>query len=912
MEISIVEGNPLHLSIKATRQIDRIRAMNIQRATPFNESLAKIIFLILPTALVCYFLLWNANEYFGIIGDPNSGLFSFLPPTSNQTLQLTLFITGGMVLSAIFHSFRFRFLLPFAGLIFLFWALYKGLDSLSSGEFDAFFISVQFLVFSILFTAGWVIGWGFTRLRYWAVLMAFAFLCACIYLIAKSNADTVEGLLRTFLPALLYSVYIIFTSEQIYNYKDKSQKFWWYLSRRLVFFGILSALMLAGLVYVFEKEIEATVANYGGAGKAGENSMLKQNKKNRFDLKDYTSLAGALGRSNELLFCAHIDNFFPGTDIPNPLYLTAFYFTKFDTLTETFERDSIIPFNDLFEPDPASVPLFGTKTDSSVIRNSLGTKLRRSIDIEVYCAKLSENTYLAPNVGYFLQPITIEKDFRDQFTSAFRAKSYISELNSAYFVYNAPDPQIQKFQEQRFDVLRTITNYNGQDQKFMDYYTYMPSDAKFRAIGDLARKVTANAKTPVDKVIAIRDYFLSKDEAGNPLYQYTDNPGIPDIPSASKLQYFLFDNHKGYCAYFAGATLFMLRSLGIPSRITVGFMTVDRSAKNKGWYWYYADQAHAWVQVYFPGYGWMDFDTTVGNEEGQESPAPDGTPPMQPPKAWLALEGVIRDIDTLKKLMRMDVNRMVFHDKEYTPQQPVAVSLDIKIATIRQDSIEVPLAVVKKGDAATAVSYADAFRRMEARKGESAESILKRSPDPAPVDEVYLKRKDVTKKKDQKTQAQEEEPVSAKNILLGALFIFLGVILLFLLMPRLIMLYYRFRVNGANLAKDKAYWVYRAASFYLNQIGIPRGDRTPMQYATQVVDVTLGDRQFASFMNAYLKQKYAKQALSPQEQVTVTEFLGKIIKSAKRTIPARVRIAGFLNPMRAISFFVVPENEKQE
>ena len=136
--------------------------------------------------------------------------------------------------------------------------------------------------------------------------------------------------------------------------------------------------------------------------------------------------------------------------------------------------------------------------------------------------------------------------------------------------------------------------------------------------------------------------------------------------------------------------------------------------------------------------------------------------------------------------------------------------------------------------------------------------------------------------------------------------------LLFLLMPRLIMLYYRFRVNGANLAKDKAYWVYRAASFYLNQIGIPRGDRTPMQYATQVVDVTLGDRQFASFMNAYLKQKYAKQALSPQEQVTVTEFLGKIIKSAKRTIPARVRIAGFLNPMRAISFFVVPENEKQE
>ena len=58
--------------------------------------------------------------------------------------------------------------------------------------------------------------------------------------------------------------------------------------------------------------------------------------------------------------------------------------------------------------------------------------------------------------------------------------------------------------------------------------------------------------------------------------------------------YFLFENRKGYCAYYAGATLFMLRSLGIPSRIAVGFLTVDRSGgKNKGWYWYYADQAHA-------------------------------------------------------------------------------------------------------------------------------------------------------------------------------------------------------------------------------------------------------------------------------------------------------------------------------
>jgi hypothetical protein len=884
--------------------------MNIQRATPLNETLAKIIFLIIPTALVCYFLLWNANEYFGIIGDPGSGLFSFLPPMSNQTLQLTLFVTIGMVLSAIFHSFRFRFLVPFAALVFLFWASYKGLDNYASGEFDAFFISIQYLVFTILFTAGWLLGAGFIRLRYWSVFMAFSFLCACIYLIAKAKTDTVEGLLRAFLPALLYSVYIIFTAEQIYNYKDKSQKFWWYLSRRLVFFAMLAGILLVTLVYIFEKDIEETVANYGGSGKQGESSMLKKDKKNRFDLKDYTSLSGALGRSNELLFCAHINNYFPGTDIPNPLYLTAFYYTKFDTATETFERDSLIPSNDLFEPDPSTVPLFGTRVDSTVIKNSLGTKMRRSIDIEVYCAKLSDHTYLAPNVGYFLQPITIEKDYRDQFVSAFRAKSYISELNSAYFVYNAQDPQIKAFQEQRFDVLRGAASYAGTDKKFMDYYTNMPSDEKFKAIAELSKKVTANAKTPVDKVIAIRDYFLSKDEAGNPLYKYTDNPGIPDIPSASKLQYFLFENHKGYCAYFAGATLFMLRSLGIPSRITVGFMTVDRSDKNKGWYWYYADQAHAWVQVYFPGYGWMDFDTTVGNDEAQESPAPDGTPPMQPPKAWLAADGIIQEIDTMKKLLKVNVSRIVFHDKEYKLSEPASVSMDIKVAVFRRDSTEIPLASVRKGDQATAVSYAEAFRKMEAGNGESGESILKRSPSPAPIDEVYINRKDSLKKKDEKTQVTAEKPVSAKSILLAALWIFVGVIVFFLLLPSLTMLYYRMRYTNAK--GDKAYWGYRAASFYLNQVGIFRGDQTPMQYANKTVDPLTGGNAFTQFMNIYLKQKYAKQELNANEYAYVSSFLRPFIASVRRVIPAGKRFAAFLNPVRTISFFVVPENEKQQ
>ncbi|RYY19052.1 MAG: hypothetical protein EOO04_22770 [Chitinophagaceae bacterium] len=873
--------------------------MKIQRATPFNELLAKLIFLILPTSLVAYFLIWNASQYYSIIGDHNTGLLSFLPPVTNMTLQLTLFITAGMAGGALFYSFRFRFLPTILLLSAALYILYKGLDNLATGEFDAFFISVQFLVFTLLFCAGWIVGWAFIRIRYFPVFISVALLTGCILLIAKAKTDSVLSLMESFAPALIYAVYIIFTSGQIYSFKDKSQKFWLFLTRRLVLFAALAALLLAAVYYKMEGEIEETVANYGGAGKNGKNSMLKEQKDGTFDLEDYTKLQGALGRNNELLFCAHIDNYFPDTEIPNPLYLTAFYYTKFDTLTETFERDSTLPMNDLFTPDPSKLPLFFTQTDSSVIRNSMGPKLRKTVEIEVYSKRLSPSTYLAPHTGFFVQPIAVEKDFRNEFKSAFRAKGYVSELNSAYFVYNAKDDAIRLFQQQRFDVLRKADGYERMDRQFMSYYTYMPGDAKFRNIANLANKVTASAKTPVDKVLAIRDWFLSKDENGEPLFKYTDNPGVPDIPSASKLSYFLFENRKGYCAYYAGATLFMLRALGIPSRIAVGFLTTDRSDKNKGWYWYYADQAHAWVQVYFPGYGWLDFDTTVGNSDAQESPQPDGTPPMQPPRAWLAADGIVLSVDTLERLMKLQVRHMVFHDKEYKLAQPVTMELDMQIAAIKRDSMEVPLASVEKGEQATAVSYAEAFKNMKA--GNDPQKLIASFPHPAPIDEVYLKKKDIAKQQEKTKQETTTSPTDWKKVGYALLLIAIICVLLFLLLPALVYTWYYLRHRNAQ-GNNKLYWGYRLVSFYLHQSGIYRDRLTPMKYAREVVDPRFGTN-FSGFMNIYLKYKYARQPLTSQEQETATSFVSRFIPKVRSQISWGHRLKAFMQPFRTLRFF---------
>ncbi len=868
--------------------------MRIQRAAPANELLAKLLFLILPTALVAYFLLYNLNEY-----------FSFL---QNSGLRWTLIFTAGMAGSAVFHGFRFRALLPFIGLIALLRLGYAGLDTLALGEFDQPKIEASYKVFSVLFVLGWVVGWGFVRLRYWAIGMSAALLLACMYIIAKFNADSVANLMTAFAPAVLYSVYIIFTAEQIYSYGDKSEKFWWFLSRRLIGFAMLAALLLLGVYLVMRTEIRETVANYGAGGKAGKNSMLKQNKDGNFDLKNYSQLRSQLGRSNELLFCAKIDNFFEGTDLPNPLYLTAFYYTKFDTSTETFERDSVIPRNDLFEPDPTQLSLFATKSDSSVIENSGTERGGKVVEVQVYSRKLSPSTYLAPHTGFFVQPITVEKDFRDSFKYAFRAKSYVSELNSAYFVYNAKDKEIKKFQQKRFEILRKAPGYQDEDARFMKYYTYMPGDEKFVRIGQLAKEITAKATTPVDKVIALRDWFLSKDPAGQPLFKYTDNPGVPDIPNASKLMYFLFENHKGYCAYYAGATLFMLRSLGIPSRIAVGFLTVDRSGgKNKGWYWYYADQAHAWVQVYFPGFGWLDFDTTVGNDEAQQSPKPDGTPPMAPPQAYLAADGVVTGVDTAKKTISYKVHHFTLHDKEFN-LPPADAVLDVHIAAIRRDSVDIPLVSVRAGDSVTAVSYADAFKALTARAGESAAAVLKKFPVPEPVDEVYLKRKPGQRKDEPPVQPKKEETTDWRKVLYTIGGITVGLIALFFALPAIVLAYYKSRARGAKTGESKGYWTYRVVSFYLHQLGYIRGKRTPMQYAREAIDPSLGT-SFTTFMNSYLKVKYAKQPLTASENERVSAFLPAFFTQVRSRIAGKKRLAAFLKPLRSIAFFVRPADD---
>jgi hypothetical protein len=118
----------------------------------------------------------------------------------------------------------------------------------------------------------------------------------------------------------------------------------------------------------------------------------------------------------------------------------------------------------------------------------------------------------------------------------------------------------------------------------------------------LARQITAGRSATYDKVEAIEAWMSSH-------IHYSTN--IPPLrPGQNAVDTFLFGSRIGYCEQISTATTVMLRSLGIPAREAVGYVPGSYNPITD-LYNVAANDAHAWVQVWFPGYGWQNFDPTA-------------------------------------------------------------------------------------------------------------------------------------------------------------------------------------------------------------------------------------------------------------------------------------------------------------
>lgn len=889
--------------------------MLIKREHSWKKEVAQYILLGIPTVVLVGFVLVLANRYFAFL--------------ENSWLRQTADFAAGLALAIFVFARRFRFITITA--VFLIGAIlaYKSIGNIFTGEFDAFFWSIQFRNHLILFFMGWIVGYGLSRARFFSIFWSVWLLAAMAVVVSRVSEIKSDSIIMTFAPVLAYSFYIIYMSELIRNMNEDQPRFAWFVIKRLFGFGIVVALLIFSLLSIFRGDFDAIEKEWGGGakpkeGKEGGGSSMTRNDGQGTTTNNNMGLSGMNNKANKdsVMFVAKLDNFFPDGKVPNPLYFTSDFYSKFDIETQTFEIDSLRPSNDLFSPDVSKIPLFFTKEDTSVIRKTMADKNMKVVTAEVYKHNLSPRLYTAPSTGFFVQPISVPDENKDIYKSAYRAKMYVSELNSAYFVYNPVNsPDLAKFQQQRFDVLRKVNpaDYSKVAPAFWNYYTFMPNGADYDSIRQLARQIItkAKAKTKVDEIISIRDYFLAKDEDGQPTFKYSDNPGVPGIPSANKLTYFLFQNKKGYCAYYAGATLFLLRSLGIPSRIATGFLTVDRSNKNPGWYWFYEDQAHAWVQAWFPGYGWIDFDTTVPFEDQQQAPQPDQTPPLTSQTAWLVANGKAVSIDTAQKKVTMRVDKMLYWDNPYEFEPSQNMLMDVSLAKVSHDTGQVNLSDLKQGDDIVSVSYSEQFKNIRPNEMDSAMSLLKKFPQPAPIDEIKIMSKDEVKKEASAKQ-KKAEPVNWKHVFYTVFALVLLCILLLFTLPWLIFQYLHAMakrpVVPANIAdasaqsslRKQAYRRFLASSYYLNQMGYERGNLSSAQFAREVVDPEFGTH-FTRFMNTFLKTKYSRQPLDSYDEKMISEHYPAFYEQVRNKLPGKYRFGHWLNFYRPVNFFEKPK-----
>lgn len=155
-------------------------------------------------------------------------------------------------------------------------------------------------------------------------------------------------------------------------------------------------------------------------------------------------------------------------------------------------------------------------------------------------------------------------------------------------------------------------------------YLPLPSELPER-VRQLALQVTAEAPTAYDKALSL-ERFLRQN------YPFTVK--VPDVPvGRDATDFFLFESRQGYFDYYASAMAVMLRAVGIPSRLVVGFVLDERDRLDERFI--VRDRhAYAWAEAYFPGVGWVQFNPTpdrpalggVTAPDPLELPLPDDLP----------------------------------------------------------------------------------------------------------------------------------------------------------------------------------------------------------------------------------------------------------------------------------------------
>lgn len=232
----------------------------------------------------------------------------------------------------------------------------------------------------------------------------------------------------------------------------------------------------------------------------------------------------------------------------------------------------------------------------------------------------------------------------------------------------------------------------------IERYLQLPDDLP-PEIRQLAEDLTANRKTKIDKALEIIDYLRNS-------FRYKNFVDIPQ--GEDPITWFLFSGREGFCNYYSTSAALLLRSVGIPARIAVGYAQGERIGSTNNFSVSIAD-SHSWVEVYFNGLGWVILEPT----------------PSQPSVVFAAEVSNENDLNRLETLFLQPpdeeenkgrIKEFIQISKKYTAEVGLVKSTNqfsqmiwlifiailgvglvitgmIYLTFLRQDSIQIPLMI---------------------------------------------------------------------------------------------------------------------------------------------------------------------------------------------------------------------------
>jgi transglutaminase-like putative cysteine protease len=211
------------------------------------------------------------------------------------------------------------------------------------------------------------------------------------------------------------------------------------------------------------------------------------------------------------------------------------------------------------------------------------------------------------------QPLSASLPLRAAVSIVTQPEDLVRSPTSGTFPPRPGDPSVlysrQPLQEgESYQVLSSLTEADEESLReagtaypewVVPRYLQLP-DLLPERVHLLAEQITAGLETPYDKAKAIETYLRQ--------IPYNQNIQGP-APGQDGVDYFLFEEQQGYCEYYASAMTVMLRSVDVPARYVHGYV---RNEKQEGVYGLLESDGHAWPEVFFPGYGWVEFEPTGG------------------------------------------------------------------------------------------------------------------------------------------------------------------------------------------------------------------------------------------------------------------------------------------------------------